>query len=510
MVKSAASKTARDAIKFLQSLEIPEGPRACQRLKLAPFQRQFVTGALAPEIDIAALSVGRGNAKSALSAGIALGALTGAIDNQRNRDIIIAARTRDQARVAWNFAANFSRSLPEDQQRRLVFRRSPRLEIGFKDDNGEHVIRAIAADGKSALGAGPTMAILDERGHWQADKGDALEAAILTGLGKRGGRCLAISTSASDDAHSFSQLIDHPPPGTFVMEFRPPPGLPCDDRDSLMHANPGALAGIGASPEWLMAAARRAIARGGNALDSYRLFHRNERVSGESRDVLLRLDEWLSSESNTLPPREGPVVVGLDLGGSASMSAAAFYWFETGRLETFGTFPGEPGLIDRGQADGVGDRYEHMRARGELVTLGAKTVPTSEWIAATWRQIDGEPVATVVADRFKQAEMGEALNRAGVAAPVVWRGMGWRDGGEDIERFRRAAFDGKIITAESLLMRSAIADCTCLRDPANNLKLAKARSTGRIDAAAAAVLAIAEGARIKARPAPKPARLIWA
>jgi phage terminase large subunit-like protein len=52
-------------------------------------------------------------------------------------------------------------------------------------------------------------------------------------------------------------------------------------------------------------------------------------------------------------------------------------------------------------------------------------------------------------------------------------------------------------TAPSLLLRSAFADAVTLRDPANNLKLAKARSTGRIDAAAATVLAVrAEGARM--------------
>jgi hypothetical protein len=42
--------------------------------------------------------------------------------------------------------AGFARSLPEDMQRQLIFRRSPRLEIEFEGDGGGHVIRAIAAD----------------------------------------------------------------------------------------------------------------------------------------------------------------------------------------------------------------------------------------------------------------------------------------------------------------------------------------------------------------------------
>ena len=159
---------------FLETLRIPEGPKAGRQLRLAPYQKQFLDGALAPQIDVGVLSVGRGNAKSALAAGVGLGALIGVWDEQPRRDIPLAARTRDQARVAWNFAEAFSRSLPDDIQARLTFRRSPRLEIEFENDNGPHVLRAIAADGKSALGSGPTLAILDERGHWEKDRGDSL------------------------------------------------------------------------------------------------------------------------------------------------------------------------------------------------------------------------------------------------------------------------------------------------------------------------------------------------
>ncbi|MGE0410186.1 MAG: terminase TerL endonuclease subunit [Amphiplicatus sp.] len=506
----AGLSDAEKAGRFLETLRIPEGSLAGRQLRLAPYQKRFLEGTFAPGIDVSVLSIGRGGAKTALAAGVALAALVGIIDEQPRRDIVLAARTRDQSRVAWSFAEAFCRGLPADIQARLRFRRSPRLEIEFADEGGAHLLRAIAADGRSALGSGPTLCVFDERGHWERDKGDALEAALMTGLGKRGGRALLISTSAPDDAHPFSRWIDAPPPGTYVQEHRPPVGLPADDCDSLLIANPGAAFGIGASVEWLEASARRAIARGGSALASFRLYHRNERVSGETRDVLLTVDQWLAAECAELPPRSGPVVVGLDLGGSASMSAAALYWPETDRLEVYGTFPSDPGLLERGQADAVGDRYVRMHERGELTTLGAKTVPVAAWLGETWRRIEGEAVSAIVADRFKQAEIGEAINRAGIVAPVIWRGMGFRDGGEDCERFRRAVFDGKVRSAESLLMRSALADAVCLRDPASNVKLAKARSTGRIDAAAAAVLAVAEGARQKARPAQKPARLIWA
>lgn len=150
-----------------------------------------------------------------------------------------------------------------------------------------------------------------------------------------------------------------------------------------------------------------------------------------------------------------------------------------------------------------------MQDRGELSTLGDKTVPIAPWLAEVMRHVDGEAIAAICADRYKQSELAEAMDKAGVRAPIVWRGQGFRDGGEDCERFRRACFDGKVRAMPSLLLRSAFADAVTLRDPANNLKLAKARSTGRIDAAAATVLAVAEGARMQGRSA-KTARMIWA
>lgn len=487
----------RQVIDFAQALRVPEGPRAGQNIKLATFQRNFIYGALAKDVLVGVLSVGRGNGKSTLTAGIALAELMGVLDDQPRREILVAARTRDQAQIVFNYVAGLAESLPEDEQDLLTFRRGQRLEIEY---SGGHVLRCIAADPKNALGTSPTLAIMDERGHWHEDKGDDLEAALLSGLGKRNGRCLMISTSAASDTHSFSQWIDDPPGGTYVQEHRPAPGLPADDRDSIIEANPGAKQGIGSAPEWLQAQAQRAIARGGSALSSYRLYNRNERVTGESRDMLLDIDTWLDVETSELPPREGAAIVGIDLGGSASMSAAAMYWPNTGRLECFGVFPCVPALHDRGNRDGVRDRYVEMEDRGELITLGEKVVPAGLFMQRIMERLDGAPAACFTADRYRQSEFIDAMNAAGLRIPTAWRGQGWKDGAEDVERFRAAVFDGLVHVAPSLLLRSTMSDAVTVGDIAGNRKLAKARASGRIDAAAAAILAVAEGQRRKAAP----------
>ena len=506
-----ASKEATAALRFLRRLVIPEGRLAGKPMRLATYQREFVRGAFAKGVSVGCLSIGRGNAKTALSAGLALGHLMGEIDGQPKREIIFAARNRDQAKVAFGFLVGFIEGLPEDEQAQFSIRRGQRLEVET-DAMGGGLARVIPADGKSILGGAPTLAILDERAAWEREKGDNLENAILSGLGKRDGRALIISTSAPDDTNTFSRWLDEPPPGTYTQEHRPQPGLPADDLDSLLIANPGSREGIGPSAEWLQAQARRAIARGGSALSSFRNLNRNERCASDDRSVLITIDEWLSAEvaPDRLPERAGPVVLGVDLGGSRSMSAAALYWPHTGRLECVAAFPSQPGLADRGASDGVSSRYQEMAERGELVTMGDATVPVERFLADVVARLDGQPPAAIVGDRFRHAEFLEALRGASLdRVPCVWRGMGWKDGSEDVERFRRALFDGRIKTTPSLLLRSAFADAITLVDPAGNHKLARGRSTGRIDAAAATVIAVAQGIRMSGQPETT-RRLAWA
>jgi phage terminase large subunit-like protein len=494
-------KIPAKAIKFIESLSIPTGPNAGKKLKLAPFQRDFIRGALDPDVQYGALCVGRGGGKSALSAAIATGALLGEWDEQPDREILIAARTREQARVAWNYVRSFIKTLPEDIQDQITVRENPRLEIQFAG-RGEGIIKAIAADGKNVLGTSPNLVLADEIGHWDEAKGGALFAALESGIGKRQGKMLLISTSASDDTHMFSQFLDEPPSKSFVMELRPEPNLPLDDVGSLKLANPGAEHGIGAPLDWLIEQAQRATKRGGSAAANFRLYNRNERTATDERELLLRVDEWLECETTKeeLPPREGPCVIGIDLGGSASLSGVAYYWPETTRLEVLATAPSVPNLLDRGANDGVGDRYQQMYQRGELNVIGDRTVPVAPWLSQVLSHVEGEPIAALTMDRFKQAELGDAIDRVGIRVPLVWRGQGFRDGSADCNAFRRAAYDGKIKSIPSLLLRSALADAVVVRDKLNNISLTKLKSNSRIDAVSAAVLAVAQGQRLLSKP----------
>ncbi|MGA0615565.1 terminase large subunit domain-containing protein [Paracoccus sp. KR1-242] len=495
----------------MENLKIPEGKLAGSQVKLAKYQKQFLNGALKPEIMVACLSIGRGNGKTALSAGVALAEVMGVLHDapQPKREVLLVARNRDQGKVAFQFILGFIEGLPDEDRALFDIRRGQRLEAEYSG-NGGGIVRVIPADGKSILGGAPTMAILDERAAWHPEKGQELENAILSGLGKRDGRAFIISTSAPDDANAFSRWLDQPPPGTYVQEHRPQEGCAPDDVEALKIANPGAAEGIGSTLDWLKSQAARAIARGGSALASFRNLNLNQRVNVETGKVLVTVDEWLSAEVAELPGRDGPCVLGVDLGGSRSMSAAALYWPLTGRAEVWGAFPTNPGLADRGAADGVGRRYVEMEERGELWTQGDLIVPPADWLRRVIGRAEGYPIACIVGDRFREAEFREAMQAAGVRVPFVARGNGFRDGGEDVERFRSGLFDGRVKTLPSLLLRSAMAEAIVVIDDSGNEKLTKKRSLGRIDAASALVVAVAEGQRRAAVPERGPARVVWA
>ncbi len=78
--------------------------------------------------------------------------------------------------------------------------------------------------------------------------------------------------------------------------------------------------------------------------------------------------------------------------------------------------------------------------------------------------------------------------------------MGYRDGGQDVRDFRASVLGDKVRPSRALLLRHALSEARVTSDPAGNAKLAKNAQGGRRlrardDAAAAAILAVAEGFR---------------
>ena len=218
--------------------------------------------------------------------------------------------------------------------------------------------------------------------------------------------------------------------------------------------------------------------------------------------VLLDARTWRRIEGVAEP--DGRPVWGIDLGTTAAQSAVTAYWPDSGRLQTVAAFPSQPTLAERGLRDGVGGLYAECHRRGELIVAGGAAVDVAELIREALARF-GRPVA-IASDRWREGELRDALDGAGVPlAALELRGMGYRDGAEDVRAFRRACLEGRVTPIPSQLLRTAMAEARTVSDPAGNAKLAKAtqggrRSRARDDAAAAAILAVAAGARRQSGP----------
>ena len=192
-------------------------------------------------------------------------------------------------------------------------------------------------------------------------------------------------------------------------------------------------------------------------------------------------------------------MLGLDLGGSTAQSAAAAWCPSTGRLEGFAVFPEHLNLATRSTNDGAGSLYSECHRRGELLLAGDMVSDIRELLSEALDRW-GSPAA-IVADRFKKSELIGHLNALDFpTADLVLRGMGFRDGSEDVRGFQLAALGGHLVPVKSLLMRASMSEARLLGDVAGNWKLAKGseggrRSRAKDDVVAAMILAVAVGRR---------------
>ena len=143
------------------------------------------------------------------------------------------------------------------------------------------------------------------------------------------------------------------------------------------------------------------------ALASFKALRLNMGLSDISQAQLIDADAWERAERMTVQETDlDSYVLGLDLGQNAAMSAAAAY-FRTGKLEAMACFPELPSLAARGLADGVGNLYQKMADRGELLQLGRR-VSDIKLLLGKCLNLWGTPGA-IVTDRWREAELRDAL-----------------------------------------------------------------------------------------------------
>ena len=199
--------TAARVIDGLKRLVISQGAGAGAPMRLLPWQRRFLRGALAPGRHRAALSVARGNGKTTLAAAIAVAALVGPLARPRGETILVASSFQ-QARIAFDHARAFLQAAIDGRRSDWRLQDSGNAAaIEFRPTGCR--LRAIGSDPRRAHGLAPALVIADEPAQWPPSTSNAMHAALLTGLGKMdGSRLWAIGTLPADEVHWFRRMFD--------------------------------------------------------------------------------------------------------------------------------------------------------------------------------------------------------------------------------------------------------------------------------------------------------------
>lgn len=490
-------------IKYLSGLEVSQGEGVGESLKLLPWERRFIHGAFKTDGD-AALSVARGNGKTTLLAGVASAFIDGPL-RQRRAEVVIAASSFAQARISFDHVRAFLGEKLEDREKWRTLDSMASAWIEHRESGAR--LRVIGCDPKRAHGLAPALTLCDEPAQWELSKSERMLSALRTAAGKiPGSRLIALGTRPDDDQHWFEKLLTG---GADYSQTHA--SAPDDDPFKVRtwhKANP--------SMRYMPHLRKRIEQEAREAktdpskLASFRALRLNQGTADVLQSYLIEADTWRRIESPDVE-RRGRWALGLDLGTSAAMCAAAGFWPDTGALEAVACFPELPDLRERGLADGVGGLYQRMHERGELIIAGRRASDISALLREV-RERWGFP-DVIVCDRWREAELRDALEKAGYPLAVLdVRGQGYKDGGEDVRDFRKAVALDVVKPANSLLLTSAMSEARVVSDPAGNAKLAKNHEGGRRvrardDAAAAAILAVAAGYRRHKRgPSRRPLR----
>ena len=486
-------------ISYLSHLTVTQGRLFGQSFKVLPWQGRFVRGSFKSGVQSAALSVARGNGKTALLSGTAAATLDGPLMVPRGETVIVAS-SFEQARIAFEHVLAFMGDKLTHKDQWKVWDTAQQARIENRKTGAR--VRCIGSDPRRAHGLAPVLVLADEPAQWPENTAERMVAALRTAAGKQPhSRFVALGTRPADESHWFSKMLAE---GADYAQCHAAKGNnPKFQKRTWTKANPS-LRHMPDLEHAIRTEAKQAKADPAllAAFDALRL---NLGTMDTEVSVLLSAGTWAACEGDA--DRCGLCVWGIDLGTSAAQSAVAAYWPKSGRLECFAAFPCEPSLAERGLRDGVGNLYVECARRGELVTLGENAVDISALLAEALQRF-GRP-SLLVADRWREAELRDALTAAGVpVATLELRGMGFKDGAEDVRAFQRAVADGRVVPLPSLLLRSAMSEARTISDPAGNQKLSKGSQGGRRlrardDAAAAAILAVAAGVRRPAKPKPR-------
>ena len=383
----------------------PEGDHIGQPIQLEPFQRKFIL-----EIydnphgtHSAYLSIARKNGKTALIASILLAHLCGP-EAVQNSQIVSGAQSKEQAAVVFELARKMVEMSPILSGLVKILPSGKRL-LGLRKNVA---YRALAADGKTAHGLSPILAILDEVGQVIGPV-DKFVSAITSAQGAYTNPLLiAISTQAPTDADLFSTWIDaqtnSPDPRVVCHVYAAPADCQLDDPAAWAAANPAL--GVFRSLDDLRKQCKQAIDMPANEPE-FRNLILNQRVEAVSPFVARSV--W---EANGAAPGDAAglkVWAGLDLSSVNDLTSLEAV-DEAGGVHSQFWLP-DVGLREKSRKDKV--PYDLWAKEGFLNTTPGSAIEY-EYVAAYLRKFfDRFDVQALAFDRYNMRFLKPWLVKAG-------------------------------------------------------------------------------------------------
>lgn len=462
----------------------PEGANAGAPLVLAEFQRRFIREVYDNPAGTrrAFLSVARKSGKTCLIAALLLAHLVGP-EAKLNAQLVSGAMSRDQAALVFRAASQMVQLSPRLAKLVRIVPSGKRL-VGLPL-NTEY--RALAADGKTAHGLSPALAILDEVGQVRGPRSDFVDA-ITTSQGAHADPLLiVISTQAASDADLLSVWLDDAAssgdPRIVSHVYAAPEGCDLMDEAAWKAANPAL--GLFRSADDLREQMKQAV-RMPSMENSARNLLLNQRVSTDAPFV--SPDVWKANGAASLP-FDGPVFGGLDLSARNDLTALVLVGKVGGVWQVVPTFwTPATGLEERARRDRA--PYDLWARQGLLRTTPGASVDYEHVAVEIAELVEGLDVHAIAYDRWRMDILQRELARLGLALPLVPFGQGYKDMSPALDTLEAELLNARLAHGMHPVLTMCAANATTTKDPAGNRKLDKSRATGRIDGMQALAMAL--------------------
>lgn len=473
-------------VRFIESYcLVPEGDHVGKPVVLADFQREFILAVYDnPHVtDTAILSIARKNAKTGTIAFLLLAHLVGPESVQNSR-IVSGAMSREQAAEVYNLASKTVMLSPKLGEIIRIIPSSKKL-IGLPM-NVEY--QAISAEGKTAHGKSPILAILDEVGQVRGPRSDFIDA-ITTAQGAYDNPLLIyISTQAATDADMLSILIDDAKNNkhkkTVCHVYAAEEGADVLDEAQWRQANPAL--GLFRSEKDMRKQAEKA-SRMPSFENTFRNLNLNQRVSTVSPFVSRNVWELNSGEVGSMTGQT--VWCGLDLSARTDLTAMVVIWKEGDNwcVRPYFWTP-EDGLYDRSARDRV--EYDVWVKQGFLITTPGATVDYAHVVNDMADILADCEVAAIAYDRWRIDLLKREADRVGLEFPFIEFGQGYKDMSPALDTMESELLNGRVRHGNHPVLTMCAANAVTVKDPAGNRKLDKSKATGRIDGMVALAMAL--------------------